>query len=223
MAYGDEMLNSVKAIKTALGGTDEETYGSELLNSVVAIKELVENGGGGGSSLPSYTDADEGKVLGLAETDGTVAPAWVNGGGGSGLPECGIEDIGKVLTVVPLSVQIPVFSNQSGTISSDGSVKISAFAINPVLDTIPDGKHGTFTNTFDGETSAVDVVYDSSTYSFSNDDFGLSIVFNNVFEDEAWIINGYGSDNEGLEVTATLKYDGIIYGATPSWQATPLS
>lgn len=34
------------------------------------------------SGLPSYTDADEGKVLGLSEDNGTVAPAWVNGGGG---------------------------------------------------------------------------------------------------------------------------------------------
>ena len=38
-------------------------------------------GGGGGSGLPSYTDADEGKVLGLAENDGSVVPSWVSGGG----------------------------------------------------------------------------------------------------------------------------------------------
>lgn len=81
MAYGDEMLNTVKAIKTALGGeSGGETYGSELLNTVIEIKDLVESGGGGGgSSLPSYTSADEGKVLGLAEdaehsTTETIVP-----------------------------------------------------------------------------------------------------------------------------------------------------
>lgn len=75
---GDEMLNTVKAIKTALGGeSGGETYGSELLNTVIDIKELVENGGGGGGGLPSYTSADKGKFLGLGEGEGSVTAVIV--------------------------------------------------------------------------------------------------------------------------------------------------
>lgn len=66
---GNEMFNTVNAIKTALGGeSGGETFGSELLNTVIEIKDLVENGGGGGgSALPSYTSADIGKVLTIGE------------------------------------------------------------------------------------------------------------------------------------------------------------
>lgn len=48
------------------------------------LKEAV-GGGGGGGGLPEYTSADKGKVLGLAETDGTVAPTWSQPSGGGNL------------------------------------------------------------------------------------------------------------------------------------------
>lgn len=63
----------------------ERILSGEDIKPITRLEHFLKEaaGGGGGSSLPSYTDADNGKVLGLAETDGTVAPAWVNGGGGA--------------------------------------------------------------------------------------------------------------------------------------------
>lgn len=83
---GDEMLNTVKAIKTALGGeSGGETYGSELLNTVIEIKDLVENGGGGGGGLPEVTSADEGKVLGVTVDNNVASAEWVTPQASSGL------------------------------------------------------------------------------------------------------------------------------------------
>ena len=66
------MKTGVTKIIEQLGGDPP----AKNQTGVDKILEILENGGGGGG-LPSYTDADEGKVLGLAEgspTEQTVIP-----------------------------------------------------------------------------------------------------------------------------------------------------
>lgn len=52
------------------------------------LAKIAESGGGGGSSLPSYTSSDVGKVLTVGEDGETVAPVWQTVGG---LPIIGIR------------------------------------------------------------------------------------------------------------------------------------
>lgn len=54
---------------------------NDLSQPITRLEHFIaQSGSGGGGSLPEYTDADAGKVLGLLDQSGTISPTWVPGG-----------------------------------------------------------------------------------------------------------------------------------------------
>lgn len=86
------LIESLRMINRKLGGTVEPN--EDVKSLVSEIADNFESGGGGGSSLPSVTAADNDKVLTV------VAGSWDKAAPAKELPTVTADDNGKIMGVV---------------------------------------------------------------------------------------------------------------------------